>query len=991
MGILIQRVSNAGVVCENFLTNLTAQGKSAAQNKPIAWLLPDYDRALNRRKQLATSGSELRLGCTVSMFTAWVDDLWALYGDGRLVISAIQRKLLVQRVLLDAAETGDLLFEPSSGTVNLLCRMVQQGFGLDPFVGAMREGGAGLSETHQAMLLVAAKYGELLEQANLCERSEAMSLLLEADELEWPVLACEGFASLSPSEASFFAKLSDRTDVLFAVEVPSGSSFAAEAQLADSLRRFGAQVGCAIGEESGAQVNCLAREKSNAFENRANELTRLSALLYGEAAADGLEPTGALKALLPSGRYALPAMLADEICESRGSVLVACNKPAEMFEELAARLGSHGISVEASYMKSFEETDFGRTLLNAYQLFKGDRFDVAQASDFTISQLSEKGPRGIYALDAEWRSKRLTDADKVEGDLSKVEDDPSSGEGDPVGSFARLIGEGRIEEAITLAEERYLDLPYHKDFVKAEQLAAIKCARSVLEQANCLGGNFEDALDLLYGIKVGVRVQSIADDGSKPRVRVASYYDAAQLAEASFDIVFACNLNASEQPLKVQRTSLDGLLDALSVSVPRDALFETRLRMLNVVGAAKSKLYLVRTLNDADAAPLYPAVAFEEISSCYAGKADKLTGLAESLVRGGHFSHRGEEYLEENLGKAPFVGEEVLSPGRVAEVSEGMAGVLLEPVRHFSASAIEAYLDCPYKWFASRRLRLAHLDAAFTALEKGSFFHEVLNDFYREYRTAFGKGKPEPTDESLAAAKPLFNAVFNAVAERQPDKQPRENPLIPLTQSEHRQMEELRAQLFGFIERDAKLLPGFVPTYFECGFGVDEPVEYAGVTIKGSIDRIDVDDQGRIAVIDYKSSLGDSYHLVSSSKDDEDACLRVLPAKVQALIYAQVARRLLAKQPVAALYVHALRPGSQPQVCGAFDDFVLGPDDIPGIKTARNAVSKSGWGSFSELLDGVEAAIGERLEELKAAKIPVMPRDEKSCGFCPVLECEGRK
>ena len=54
----------------------------------------------------------------------------------------------------------------------------------------------------------------------------------------------------------------------------------------------------------------------------------------------------------------------------------------------------------------------------------------------------------------------------------------------------------------------------------------------------------------------------------------------------------------------------------------------------------------------------------------------------------------------------------------------------------------------------------------------------------------------------------------------------------------------------------------------------------------------------------------------------------MLPHKVQALVYAQAARRLLGLEVVGALYVSYGRDG---RVAGAFDRTFVGAADVPGI------------------------------------------------------------
>lgn len=48
-----------------------------------------------------------------------------------------------------------------------------------------------------------------------------------------------------------------------------------------------------------------------------------------------------------------------------------------------------------------------------------------------------------------------------------------------------------------------------------------------------------------------------------------------------------------------------------------------------------------------------------------------------------------------------------------------------------SASQIESYLECPYKWFSLRRLRLHDADALFSGAETGTFAHRVLEVTHR--------------------------------------------------------------------------------------------------------------------------------------------------------------------------------------------------------------------------------------------------------------------
>lgn len=1015
MGMTVKRTQGAARACERMLLRADAAGED------LLWLLPDYGRVVERRKKLAEEASPLRLGCAVSTLDAWVEDAWALWGDGRLLVSAVQRKILMAGVLEgslggfregssgEALGKGGPFFGASAGTLDLFCSAAKTAAAFDglAFSGSAAAfaslsapepsdfGGSAfadvvLTPTQEKMLVVLRAYRAVLEDRGLVEPAEAMRLLAAQKERRWPFVVCEGFGGLSPEESLFFAGLSEHAKLTFVEEAVAGSRFDVASALLGSLGRACEILGVAAPSDERADA-ALTRAPENDLCGAASELASLAAALYDAEAVGSVEPRGRLCVLLPAGRYAECSLLVDAV-ESSGArtALIACVDPARMFEDVAEGFARRGFGVQASFTRPFGETDFGRAFADALDMAAepaAARPDTFRASDYLFTELSEKGPRGVYALDERWRSRRSLDEASVVSDMAETAERCAA-------PFAALVREGSFEQALDLAEARYRAFPADREAFKAEQLAAVSCARRALEQLRLLG--CIDVADALRGhletARVAVRAGFSAGKGEGAAlVRTMSYREAAAQGAASYDAVFACDMNAASQPVRSRRSSADVLFDVLGVGFERDVLFESRLAFLRLLSAARERLYLLRRLNDADAAPLYPSIAFEEVMACYSGDPDKATAVAASLLSadGGLVRQRGEESLMRNallLAAEPPL--RTLEAGACDEVSPGFRESLLGPVRLLSPSAIEDYLDCPHKWFARRRLRLGSVDAGFSALEKGSFVHEVLKRFYAGYAASFGSSKPRTGEDLALRAVPLMREVFAETLAEQPGRDPSDNPLVPLSQSEKAQAEELLRQLEGFLTRDAALLPAFEPRYFECSFGRGEDAfEYAGMPLCGSIDRIDVDAQGRAVIVDYKSSLGDSYQLLPPDASG----LEALPAKVQTLIYAQVARRKFGLEMAGALYVHALKPGSQPPVCGAFDDGLLGSDDVPGLRVSRNALSATGCGSFGELLDRVEDLVAERLAELRAGRICADPRTDAACAFCPVLSCEGRK
>lgn len=1024
----VKRAADAARACERMLL------RAAESGEDLLWILPDYDRVVERRKKLAEEASSLRLGCTVSTLDAWVEDAWALWGDGRLLVSAVQRKILMAAVLSDSSDGGSPLFPVSAGTLDLFCSTAKTAAAFDASAFAAAPSGGTLADavppaggfdsvgafdvevpalagtrltlTQEKMLVVLRAYRAALDERGLVEPASAMKLLASQEERRWPFVVCEGFGGLSPEEALFFAALSERASVAFVEEAVAGSRFDAASALLGSLRRACELLGlsCEIEEVAeassafGPEVDSeLAPASERACSAAASthplahpELSALARALYDAEAVGSVEPQGRLRVLLPAGRYAEASLLVDAVESSDAqTALVVCVDPARMFEEVSEGFERRGFDVQVSFARSFGETDFGRVFANALDM-AAESADVCPdtflVSDYLLSELSEKGLRGVYALDERWRSRRSLSGADVASDMAEATERYAA-------PFAALVRAGSFERAFDLAEARYRALSSEDEAFKAEQLAAVACARRALEQLRLLErpSIADDLRGYLETARVAVRVRSSAEGDCGGRlVCIMPYREAAARPAGSYDAVFACDMNAESQPVRLRRNSADVLFEAFGFD--RDVLFESRLTFLRVLASARDSFYLLRRLNDADAAPLYPSIAFEEVMACYPGEPDKATAVASSLlsVADGEFvSHRGEELLMRNALLLPNdPPRRTIEAGAFDVVSAGFQEKLMDPVRLLSPSAIEDYLDCPHKWFARRRLRLASVDAGFSALEKGSFAHEVLKRFYPRYAVSFGSPKPRIEEDLAARAVPLLREVFAETLAEQPGKDPSDNPLIALSQSEKAQVEELLRHLEGFLARDAALLPAFEPRYFEYSFGRGEDVfEYAGMPLCGSIDRIDVDAQGRAVIVDYKSSLGDAYQLLPP----DAAGFEELPAKVQTLIYAQVARRKLGLEMAGALYVHVFKPGSQPPVCGAYDDGLLGPDDLPGLRLSRNALSAAGCASFGELLDRVEDLVAERLAGLRAGCIRVDPRTEAACAFCPVLSCEGRK
>ena len=119
-----------------------------------------HDQALSYRKQLAAKGSAACFGVTATTFAAWLADAWELYGDGRVLISSLDRSFAVRFLLEQSSEAGSL--EPTDGGIALVCRFFSEAIGLDALEAAIGNPPASLSAQEREFLGLVEPYRAVL-------------------------------------------------------------------------------------------------------------------------------------------------------------------------------------------------------------------------------------------------------------------------------------------------------------------------------------------------------------------------------------------------------------------------------------------------------------------------------------------------------------------------------------------------------------------------------------------------------------------------------------------------------------------------------------------------------------------------------------------------------------------------------------------------------------------------------------------------------------
>jgi ATP-dependent helicase/DNAse subunit B len=279
----------------------------------------------------------------------------------------------------------------------------------------------------------------------------------------------------------------------------------------------------------------------------------------------------------------------------------------------------------------------------------------------------------------------------------------------------------------------------------------------------------------------------------------------------------------------------------------------------------------------------------------------------------------------------------------------------------FGASTIEAFLECPYRWFVNHELRPRPLAPRPDPLTQGGVVHAVLERLYRE--PPGGDFMPRP--KTLDAWRERAASLLDEEA-----KKARVAPRDAATRTGYARMLGL---IDAFLDREAVVPEGLRPDpeLIEARFGSDAedqrpPLELdEGVGIHGKIDRIDVGGaNGERAglVRDYK--LGGKVAKVADFERE---------GKVQLPLYALAAEQLFGLRPLGGLYM-PLGATKDPKGRGLLNE----EDPAIGLLGSWGTDLLSGEAFRAELRRAVDTTL-EAAKRLKRGGIERKPIK----GICP--------
>jgi RecB family exonuclease len=316
-----------------------------------------------------------------------------------------------------------------------------------------------------------------------------------------------------------------------------------------------------------------------------------------------------------------------------------------------------------------------------------------------------------------------------------------------------------------------------------------------------------------------------------------------------FDEVALVGLIEGDWPERPRRNIFYSptLLGALGWPSEKDWRSAAEARFIDLLGSAAARVS-ISTITLDDEALVEPSPLLDQVPRA------RLSTVAREA------SPAGRVFVDEALSLDPIALHALAPDARgwaqmrlaralAAEpVFHGQAGA--PPMHPWSVSAIEAYLQCPFKFFAQHVLRLEEEpddEEVMDPRQQGRFVHEVFEAFFREWQDI---GHQTIAPRNLDDAR----AVFEQVVERSLGALSETEAALERT----RLLGSSAAVGLGDVvlrmeaERPVGVIGRLLEHRLEGDFTFDTSSGPRIVSLRGKADRVDLLEDGTFRLIDYK-------------------------------------------------------------------------------------------------------------------------------------------
>lgn len=925
-------------------------------------LLPSYPDVARAAAELSRTHP---LGMHVEQFDRWVGEQWSLCGDGRTLVTSEQRMWAVADAIagcrLDA-------LAPSSTTPGFarLVSYVAQRASEEPRARLDAGGARSTGDAEMVLLLKACR--ERLDAAGLIEPGEA-ALLFSLDPPAGGPVFIHRFTDLGRAQEALVTALATVRDVW--VSLPWEQDFPATEALDGLVGRLSAL---------GAHRHCPTPENED-------ELARFEAGMFRSPEPGPV--AGAVAFCTAAGEEAESALVAERARAAAlrfgpDRVAIVFKDAGRHVERLRTALAGAGVAADFDVLVAAGKTPFGAALSRLMAAVSGSgRTDVLA---FLRSPFAGIDAAAVDDLDARWRALPGGDAARSRSDASRIGPGPGRALKLAGRVSAAPLSAASLKDWKELADSLFASA-HTADSLREDPDAFVDAAahRALLETVTRLvevGAGRLGASDVLAALdEVRISPTTAEQPG---HVQVT---EARRLRSRRFDAVIVGGLTAGEFSAEGRSDVAAQTADRILGTTRPVEQARERLLFYDVCTRARRELVLVRQTADSEGTPKRPSVFWEEALDLYrapdadASGEDEAGLLADTvqlsdLDRAAPALTPGRARLRSQAASGdvrcgePHVVDAIRRAGaRRGEIGDAETLALLAAREEFSATELETYARCPYRWFYERAVRPGALDVGLDARAHGSLAHRTLAEFYTVLPERLGE--PRVTSRIAGAALDLAGSVFDEMAAA---------PGVPaaMTLAEQDDLARTRRRVLDLVAGDETFLVGLAPERVELRFGTPDPahpdpssagaVDLGGFLLRGSIDRLDKGDAG-LAVIDYKSGE------VPKGAD-------LVPERhLQVGLYAAVARQVMGQPVVAGLY-RSLKSGA------ARGFWVKGEVAEDGL-TSTDAVPDAG--AVAQIIDESVRLARDAADGIRAGAITAMPASAKACDYCPAGGfCGGR-
>lgn len=934
-------------------------------------LLPSGPDVARARLEL---GSDWPLGLKIQSFDAYLNELWRLYGDGRAIVTTVQRSLLLEDALQQAAAPVLSAITGRIGLVSTLSQLVrhvaEQGVEVVEPTG---------SDTGAELLRIVAAYERLLAEHGLVEQGAAhFRLPAVLDENVLPdIIAINRFSNLSPGQELFVRSAAARREIWLTLNWVQDFPATADANaLVSRLSELGSLEPVSGGGFSRDPE--IRRLETALFSDKTNEehVPACGALILSEASGTGMQAARIVAEIQDALDVGIPA---DQIA-------VVYRDLAQNLLSIKAALSDAGITASYDVVTPLSESGLGRSLLLLLSCFVGGS-TPRDLFGFLKTPYSGASPLDLDRLDAQVRRNRAVDIHEAMRSVKRAKTGAApilatignlcSGESVSLDQTAwvNLLGtmmRSAYGTGCTLESEGETDAA-----AAAKVLSVVRDIVSLAPRTVTVS----DLSDLLRTCTVALSAEE-----APGRIQVMS---AQRVRGRRFSCVIVGGVEqgafgATSTPDVFSAPQIERRLAEAGIAPwPHTEADAERLLYYEVLTRARERLVLSRRVIDDEARTVRPSSLLEETLDLYrnpttrdwyCGEVPTHTLGAAGFGCAGDSPQTLRRQLRDHALAASHEAERSETSERLAHarwrarphersVSASVVTQLSER-KVFTASEIETYLQCPYRWYVDRVLKPSSLDDELDAAERGRAAHSIMAMFHQRFleQTDYLRVEPENLEEALRVHAEVAREIADGIEATNFSEQ-----------AEVRRITALTARV---VTEDASLLKGFEPRLFEWRFGLDdgdEPEPFDGFSLRGVVDRIDSGPAG-LVVTDYKTGS------IANHQADKFSEFGL----VQLPLYAEVVRRRLEPFTIAGAFYRSVGSPNKPRGFWRID--AIGD---PGTLTGTD---KREAEDIRLLVDDAVARAGEAVAGMRAGVIAPRPLMDSCPAYCSAIAyCKERR